>query len=175
MSRTMRRAAEGGPWERGAKQLCAGFGVVRVFLFNVAGRKGRPATLNRKTRFNPKVEFWGFRVQHVLTRAVLCEHSLRDRIAPEKRKKGKRKKRKQEKKKKRKEKKEKSKKKEKRKKGTKKEKKKKKEKRRKKEEKRKKEKKKKEEKKNKRKKEKMPTLYAVYGVYHTDELARFCD
>ena len=32
-------------------KLCAGFGVVRVFQFNVAGL--RPATLNRKTRFNP--------------------------------------------------------------------------------------------------------------------------
>ena len=42
------------------RNLNPGFGVVRVFLF-------KPATLNRKTRFSPKLGFevqgLGFRVQ----------------------------------------------------------------------------------------------------------------
>ena len=62
MSRTIKRKKRRKRnWWREAKTetLCADFGVVRVFLFNVDGR--RPATLNRKTWFDPKsgLRFWG--------------------------------------------------------------------------------------------------------------------
>ena len=48
----------GGRGGAGTK-LCACFGVVRVFLFNVAS--SRPTTLNRKTRLKHKSRGLGFR------------------------------------------------------------------------------------------------------------------
>ena len=48
-------------------KLCAGFGVVRIFLFNVTGQK--PATLSVKTRCLSRVEvsvsglFWGLGIR----------------------------------------------------------------------------------------------------------------